>query len=575
MSRVYAGGFVAQALHVLDVGTGVHHGVALGAAFAAEFQHARAQTAQEHAVVRHENHGPFEAFERLHQHLLGGEVEVIGGFVQHQEVGWVVEHARHGEARFLAAGEGADLLVHVVAGELEGAGEGAQGAHAILREVLLELFDDGEVAIEHVERLLREVPHIQAGAQPHAAGIRLRGARDHFEQGGLARAVAAHHGPAFAAADGEAEALIEDARAIALVQIFDNGDLVAGAWGNAELELHHAARLGQLDLVDLVQGLDAALHLRGFGGVRPEAVDEALLLGEHGLLAGERGLLIVLADRALALVEIVVAGVGDDLAGIDLGDFGDDAVHELAVVGGHQQRAQIGRAHVLQPDDGLDVEVIGGFVHEEHIGAAEQDAGESDAHFPAAGESADVAIDLVVGEAEPVQDLACLGFQSVAAEVLVGLLDLAEAGDDRVHGGGLWGIFHGAMEGLEFVVQIADPAAAGDGLIEHGTAGHLFDVLAEIADGELFGNRDIAFVRHFLTDHHAEEGGFAGAVGADQADLLAGVQLKGSVNENQLLAVLLVDAGKGNHRSSRLAGWVRAALGWSPQPVQYELNGGR
>src|ERR1019366_8045422 len=46
---------------------------------------------------------------------------------------------------------------------------------------------------------------------------------------------------------------------------------------------------------------------------------------------GERGLLIVLADGALALVEIVVAGVGDDLAGIDLGDFGDDSVHELAV----------------------------------------------------------------------------------------------------------------------------------------------------------------------------------------------------------------------------------------------------
>src|ERR1019366_1920066 len=123
--------------------------------------------------------------------------------------------------------------------------------------------------------------------------------------------------PTFSASDGEAEALVEDARTVALVQIFDDGDLVAGAWGNAELELHHAARFGQLDLVDLVQRLDAALHLRGFGGVRLEAVDEALLLGEHGLLAGERGLLIVLADRGLPRVEKVVAGVGDDLAGID------------------------------------------------------------------------------------------------------------------------------------------------------------------------------------------------------------------------------------------------------------------
>src|ERR1035441_4381302 len=111
ISRVYARRFVPQALDVFDVGTGVHHGIALGAAFAAQFEHARAQAAQEHAVVRHENHGSFEALERIHQHLLGGQVQVIGGLVQHQKVGRVVEHARHGEARFLAATEGADLLV--------------------------------------------------------------------------------------------------------------------------------------------------------------------------------------------------------------------------------------------------------------------------------------------------------------------------------------------------------------------------------------------------------------------------------------------------------------------------------
>jgi len=33
------------------------------------------------------------------------------------------------------------------------------------------------------------------------------------------------------------------------------------------------------------------------------------------------------------------------------------------------------------------------------------------------------------------------------------------------------------------------------------------------------------------TDDYAKQGGFARAVGADQADLVAGVQLKGGVNE--------------------------------------------
>jgi hypothetical protein len=38
--------------------------------------------------------------------------------------------------------------------------------------------------------------------------------------------------------------------------------------------------------------------------------------------------------------------------------------------------------------------------------------------------------------------------------------------------------------------------------------------------------------------------------GPDQADLLAGVQLEGGVDEDKLLAVLLVDVGKRNQRKS-------------------------
>ena len=222
-----------------------------------------------------------------------------------------------------------------------------------------------------------------------------------------------------------------------MCRFFDHRHLVAGARRNAELELHHLALLGQLDLLDLVQRLDAALHLRGLGGVRPEALDEALLLGQHGLLPRERRLLIGLADGALALVEIVVAGVGDDLAGIDLGDLRDDAVHELAVVRGHQQRAGEGLEELLQPDDGFDVEVVGRFVHQQHIGPAEQHARQRDAHLPAAGERAHVAIDLVVLEAEAVQHFARLRFERVAAQMLVLLLHFAEALEDAVHVVGL------------------------------------------------------------------------------------------------------------------------------------------
>ena len=103
---------------------------------------------------------------------------------------------------------------------------------------------------------------------------------------------------------------MHDAASVLLGDALEHRDLLAGAWRRPEIELHDLALLRQLDLLDLLERLDAALHLRGLGGVGREALDEALLLREHRLLARVRRLAVGLADRALPLVEIVVAGVG-------------------------------------------------------------------------------------------------------------------------------------------------------------------------------------------------------------------------------------------------------------------------
>ena len=112
--------------------------------------------------------------------------------------------------------------------------------------------------------------------------------------------------------------------------------VLAGAGGRAELEVDVLLAARRLDLVDLVELLDPALHLRGVAGAGLEALDEGDLLGQHRLLAVELRLHLLFAERALLLVEFVVAAVGGERAAIDLDDLGDDAVHELAIVRGHQ-----------------------------------------------------------------------------------------------------------------------------------------------------------------------------------------------------------------------------------------------
>ena len=82
------------------------------------------------------------------------------------------------------------------------------------------------------------------------------------------------------------------------------------------------------------------------------------------------------------------------------------------------------------------------------------------------------------------------------------------------------------LQGFQFMMEIADASAAGDGFIQHRAAGHLFNVLAEIADGQPFGDGDFAFVRLFFTHDHAKERGLPCSVGADEADFFAGVELE-------------------------------------------------
>ena len=126
---------------------------------------------------------------------------------------------------------------------------------------------------------------------------------------------------------------------------------------------------------------------------------------------------------------------------------------------------------------------------------------------------------------------------------------------------GARGIGHRVLQRLELVVQVAEPAAAGDRLVEHRAARHLLDVLAEVADRQLLRHRDLALVGRLLADDHAEERRLAGAVGPDQADLLAGVELERRVDEEDLPAVLLADSRERDHgkgtRVARSLGYAR------------------
>src|SRR5260221_13637830 len=71
--------------------------------------------------MRDENQRAVVVGEDLLEHLARGQIEVVGWLVQHEEVRALQRQLRQGDTATLAAGECADGLEHVVAGEEEAA----------------------------------------------------------------------------------------------------------------------------------------------------------------------------------------------------------------------------------------------------------------------------------------------------------------------------------------------------------------------------------------------------------------------------------------------------------------------
>ena len=217
------------------------------------------------------------------------------------------------------------------------------------------------------------------------------------QQAGLAGAVEAEHQQALAASEIERDVFEHRRPAVGLRQS-DGGD-DRGAAGRRVGELHPQRAIALADVHALRLEADDALLLavrhRRLGGLGPETVDDGLQAGD--LLGLQHRLLrqALLVGGACGAVLAVGALVLDDLAdrllgrSVEVQHAGDRLVEQIEVVADHQQRAAVGAQELHQPHLGVDVEVVGRLVEQQHVAAGEQDAGQLDAPPLAAAQHAD------------------------------------------------------------------------------------------------------------------------------------------------------------------------------------------
>ena len=458
-------------------------------------------------VVCDQQHGAFVIGQRADQGFAGVDIQVVGGFVEDQQLRGVARGQGQQQARFFAAGEVAAggfsaIGIQAEAGELS-ANHGRRGA----RQSAGHVGDRRFVQDQLVGLVLGEVADFQFAAAADVAGDRIEPSGDKFGQRGLAVAVGAEQGDAVVHIHTEVDIAQHRHAAIADGDVIQRQDrrgeprrFGEGKAGGGVL--HHRFEGGEF-----FQGLDAGLGLAGLGGLGAEAVHERLHVGALGgdALGGAALLHGLLGADAHELV--VTAGGQTDFLAVEMGDGVHRAVQQAAIVadddGGAGEFGQPG----FQPERGFEVQVVGGFVQQQQIGVGEQGGGQGHAHAPAAGEFADRAGLRRGIEAEAGQDSGGARGGGVGADGQQAFVDFGQ----MVRVGG----FDFCQQGEAFLV------AFQHGFQQRGAAAGGF--LLHLSHAGAGGEADFAAVGVQVAGDGFQQRGFAGAVAADEADTLAGV----------------------------------------------------
>ena len=409
-----------------------------------------------------QHHGALELVQRHGQRLARGQIEVVGGLVQQQQVGALPhDHGQH-QARLLAAAELAHGLQHHLAGKTEGAEEVAQLLLAGFLSVVTpglarqphHVLQRRAASVQHVQLLLREIADRQALAlgdlpaqQRQRACHRLHESRFALAVGAQdADALACHHGARHAAQDHAVARLRLGRQLAACCQLRvqrGSGGVVAQLGFQAKLACsarllgarsfcfcsflgavtehriahgqHRVGQVGRLlelelefgigqhrrDAFHALQRLHAALRLLGLGRLGLEAVDELLQVGDLLLLLGIGRLLQRELLRAQLLEGAVVAAVARQLLVLDVQGDARHRIQKLAVVADHDQRAGVALQPAFQPHQRVQVQVVGGFIQQQQIAGGHQRARQLQAHAPAAREAVHRLLQLIDLEAQP------------------------------------------------------------------------------------------------------------------------------------------------------------------------------
>lgn len=248
--------------------------------------------------------------------------------------------------------------------------------------------------------------------------------------------------------------------------------------------------------------------------------------------------------------------MGNALPAVELEDPARDVVEEVAIVRDRDDRALVAGQVLLEPAHALGIEVVGGFVEQQHVGLLQEQARERDA---AALTTRDLIERLV-------RRRAAQGFHRhlelvvdrPGVELVQALLHLGLPVHELVHLVGLQVLAEARVDAVELLEQVEDMLGALAHDLDDGATLVGERLLLEVADRVALCALDLALELLVEPGHDAQQRALAAAVQAQHADLRAVVVRERDVLEDGLL---LHGLGDPKHGADDAGGALRGVDG--------------
>ena len=233
----------------------------------------------------------------------------------------------------------------------------------------------------------------------------------------------------------------------------------------------------------------------------------------------------------------------------------------------HDHGALEVQQEVLQPVHRVDVQVVGGLVHHQQVGIAEQGLSQQHLHLQPGIQGGHVVVVQVGAHAKALKDAAGVALGLPAAQL--GVLRLQLAGQQTL----LVGHLLLGIQGLLLLADVVQPLVAHDDRVHDviGVIGVL--ILLQHGHADVGQHGHLAGGGLQLAGQDLQKGGLAGAVGADDAVAVAPQELQIHMGKQRGAAVVQAQVGDSDH-GVLLIRKIPAPAGAGRSVNQYLITGG-